>query len=252
MKHLSHAERVRTLVAHTPVGVLSTNSTRSVGFPFGSRVIFALQGSTPLLLISTLASHTRNLVADDRCSLLVAEAGDRPLTRGRVTLVCRSSRVGADAIEGARGVFLAAHPDASVYVDFRDFSLWRLEVSEARYVGGFGRMSWISGQQWASAEPDPVAASAAGIISHMNDDHVDAMVLYCQEQAGLPSTLSATMSAVDRYGFDLEATTAEGTQSVRLSFSGKVRGAGDVRRELVSMVAQARSVRAEREGTSSV
>ena len=185
MKHLSHAERARTLVAHTTVGVLSTNSTRSEGVPFGSRVIFAMHGEAPLLLISTLASHTRNLLADGRCSLLVSEEGDRPLTRGRVTLVCRASQVAADAVADAREVFLSAHPDASVYVSFKDFSLWRLSVSEARYVGGFGQMSWISGEQWAGAEPDPIAAPAAGIIEHMNDDPVDAMVVYCQEQAGL-------------------------------------------------------------------
>lgn len=250
MKHLSHAERARTLVAHTTAGVLSTNSTRSVGVPFGSRVIFAMQGEAPLLLISTLASHTQNLLADGRCSLLVAEEGDRPLTRGRVTLVCNACPVAADSVESAREVFLSAHPDASVYIGFKDFSLWRLSVSEARYVGGFGRMSWISPAQWVGAEPDPIAGSASGIMEHMNDDHVDAMVLYCQEQAGLPTTLSATMSAIDRYGFEMEATTSEGTQSVRLAFSGAVRGPGDVRRELVLMVGQARSQRAERESSS--
>jgi hypothetical protein len=102
-----------------------------------------------------------------------------------------------------RGVALDAyrerHPDA-FYAAFDDFRLYRLDVASVRYVGGFGRMSWVSADDHTAAEPDPLRPHAAGIVEHMNDDHPDALVAYCRVFGGRPATGYAEMMGVDRYG----------------------------------------------------
>ena len=91
-----------------------------------------------MFLISDLAEHTRNLRADARGSLLVAEnAQEDPLANGRVTLIGDCSLISVDVErESARRVFLEAHPNARFYVDYKDFSFWKLRVESVRYIGG--------------------------------------------------------------------------------------------------------------------
>jgi putative heme iron utilization protein len=147
----THAERARTLVAARGDGALSTIARDPAGFPYGSHVLYALVGERPVFLISGLAEHTKNLEADPRASLLVIEggrAGDDVLALGRVTLLGTCVRVERALVEDA---FLARHPDAKGYASFKDFGYWALEVVSARYVGGFGRMSWIAAVDWQQA-----------------------------------------------------------------------------------------------------
>ena len=98
-----------------------------------------------------------------------------------------------------REAFLAQEPSSSYYVDFKDFAFFRLEPESLRYVGGFGRMSWVSADDYRVAESDPLAASAKGILTHINDDHTDAVLDYAKKLAGVTDATSATMTAVDRY-----------------------------------------------------
>jgi hypothetical protein len=120
------------------------------------------------------------LERDSRASLLVAEGGSAdPLANGRVTMLGPCTRVGEDGGR-ARAAFFAAHPNATYYADFRDFTFWKLHVDYVRYIGGYGRMSWISQDDWRAAEPDPLAPSAADMIAHMNADPADALLLYCK------------------------------------------------------------------------
>jgi TonB dependent receptor/Pyridoxamine 5'-phosphate oxidase len=105
----------------------------------------------------------------------VAEGGAAdPLANGRVTLLGPCQRVDEDG-GSARAAFLAAHPNSAYYADFSDFAFWKLRVNAIRYIGGYGRMSWISQADWQAAEPDPLAPSAAGMVAHMNADHADAL-----------------------------------------------------------------------------
>src|SRR3954470_13446608 len=179
----THAERARTLDARIATGTLCTIAVEPAGYPYGSFVTVAFDGGNPVFLISTLAEHTHNLERDARASLLVAEGGsDDPLANGRVTVLGECRRIAADDPElpNARKAFLAVHPNARYYADFRDFAFWKLHVDSVRYIGGYGRMSWISKADWQAAEPDPLGPSAAGIIAHMNADHADALVLCCK------------------------------------------------------------------------
>ena len=236
----THAERARTLVAKMSTGTLCTLAVKPAGYPYGSFVTIALEGDAPIFLISRLAEHTKNLELDPRASLLVAESGSAdPLANGRVTMLGVCRRVEGEG-NGARTAFLAKHPNAAYYADFRDFTFWRLSVSSVRYIGGYGRMSWVSETDWRTAEPDPLGPSAAGTITHMNADHADAMVLYCKAFSKAIEITAASMTGVDRYGFEMSAKTREGPRPVRVAFRQPVRTPEEARTALISMLEDAR------------
>jgi putative heme iron utilization protein len=113
-------------------------------------------------------------------------------------------------------------------------------VDYVRYIGGYGRMSWISKSEWQTAEPDPLGPSAAGTIAHINADHADAMVLYCKAFSKATEITSATMTGVDRYGFDMSVKTSEGPRPVRLAFPTPVSTPEEARAALIAMVKEAR------------
>ena len=237
----THAERARTLVAQITTGTLCTLALEPHGYPYGSFVTVAFDNGDPIFLISALAEHTRNLERDPRASLLVAEGGSAdPLANGRVTMLGPCTRVEGD-VGSARAAFFAAHPNSTYYAEFRDFAFWKLDVEYVRYIGGYGRMSWITKADWHAAEPDPLGPSAAGIIAHMNADHPDAMVLYCKAFSRATEVTSASMTGVDRYGFDMSAMTPQGPRPVRLAFAKPVSTPEEVRAALISMVRDATS-----------
>jgi heme oxygenase (biliverdin-IX-beta and delta-forming) len=237
----THAERARTLVARISTGTLCTLAIEPEGYPYGSFVTVAFDNGNPIFLISGLAEHTKNLERDPRASLLVAEGGSvDPLANGRVTMLGPCARVGTDS-ESARAAFLATHPNSAYYADFRDFAFWKLQVESVRYIGGYGRMSWVSKADWQAAEPDPLAPSAEGIIAHMNADHTEAMVLYCKAFSRATDVSGASMTGIDRYGVDVSAMTSEGPRPVRLAFAKTVSTPEEARAALIAMVKEARS-----------
>ena len=244
----SHAERVRTLVHGERRGALSTLTSDPAGYPFGSVVSFGLaDDGDPLFFVSTMAEHTQNALRDPRASLLLTEPvpdGADPLASGRVTLLGLLAPVADDDRDVARARYLEANPAASYYIDFGDFTFLRLTVDHIRYVGGYGRMSWVDAAAYRAATPDPLVDAAAGIIEHMNADHADAQVLFCRHFAGLADTTAASMSAVDRYGFDLVAVSDAHRTAVRLAFPDECTTGDEVRRAMVTMVAEARAASA--------
>jgi putative heme iron utilization protein len=238
---LSHAERARTLVESQSTGTLSTLALEPAGYPYGSFVTFALDAGKPVFLISRIAEHTRNLVADPRASLLVHETGKAdPLANGRVTLVGRGHKLERPA-ESAREAFLAVHAQAGYYVDYADFDFWSLAVESIRYIGGYGRMSWVDAEAFTRATPDPLAAAAQGILAHMNADHADALVLYARAFTRAEQVESALMTAIDRYGFELTVTTKAGVGPARIAFATPLASAADARKVLIELKRSAES-----------
>jgi putative heme iron utilization protein len=239
---LTHAERARTLVSLISTGTLCSIAREPAGYPHGSLVTFALDEGQPVFLISELAEHTKNLRADSRASLLAAEshAGD-PLANGRVTLLGRCAPVEPARRDRAREVYLAQHPNAAYYADFKDFALWSLGVESVRYIGGYGRMSWVAAEDWAGATPDPIASDASAIIEHMNADHADALPLYCRAFSRATDTLSASMTSIDRHGFEMTALTPAGPRPIRLAFPAPIASKTDARTALVALLKQARA-----------
>jgi putative heme iron utilization protein len=237
----THAERARTLVARIPTGTLCTLALEPEGYPYGSFVTVAFDHGNPVFLISGLAEHTKNLERDPRASLLVAESGSAdPLANGRVTMLGPCTRVEGDG-GSARAAFLVAHPNSAYYADFRDFAFWKLQVDHVRYIGGYGRMSWVTEADWHAAEADPLGPSASAAIAHMNADHADALVLYCKAFSRATEITSATMTGLDRYGFEMSAMTAQGPRPVRVAFASPVSTPEEARAALVAMVKDARA-----------
>lgn len=243
----SHAERARTLVAGAGRATLSTIAVDPAGYPFGSVVSFGLdEAGRPSFFVSTMAEHTRNLDADGRASLLVTEEvpdGADPLAAGRVTLIGTVAEVDdPDERAAAREGYLAANPNA-FYVDYGDFRCLRLAIESIRYVGGFGRMSWVDPPSYAAAQPDPLRGAAAGIVEHMNADHAEALVALAHHFAGRTDVTAATMTAVDRYGFDVLAdiTGPRRQAAFRVGFRTAQDTPDGVRHELVGMLREART-----------
>jgi putative heme iron utilization protein len=237
----SHAEQARSLLERVDQGVLCTLAAELDGHPYGSLVIYAMHEGAPTLLISELAEHTKNLRFSPRCSLLVHERGpDNPLALSRATLVGEAREVAEGDREAVEASFLARHPDAGYYSDFVDFRYWSIEVTGVRYIGGFGRMSWVEPSAWSTAQADPLLAEAKRIIDHMNDDHADALRLYSEAFSRSGPVDEAVMTGVDRYGFEMSVTTDHGPRPVRIAFDEPVTNSTEVRTAMVAMVKRAR------------
>lgn len=248
----SFAERARTLVHLGRTGTLSSHSRHAAGYPFGSVAPYGVDAlGRPTLLISTMAMHTQNLLADPRASLLVQQRGadESPLALGRVTLVGDAGRVPDAEIADVRADYLGRHPDAQHWVGFGDFAFYRLDVREVYFVGGFGAMGWVEAAQYGSAEADPLAESERAILDHMNADHADALRLYCSAFAGIEAD-EATMLSCDRMGFRVRARTASELRGVRINFPREARSAEEARVVLVEMVRAARSRSASQASSS--
>jgi len=239
------AERARTLAYLGRTGTLATLSRRHPGHPFASVMPYALDDAgRPLFLISSMAMHTQNLEADARASLLITQpdwTGD-PLAAGRLTLMGEARRVPDPDAAAARERYLARHERARYWADFEDFGLWRLDVADLYYVGGFAAMDWVTAADYAAARPDPLAEAAAGIVEHMNRDHADALVEYARHFAGEPAD-EATMVAVDRLGFKLRLRRGQRLSSARIAFPREVTTAAQSREVLIAMLQQARAGR---------
>jgi len=229
----SYAEQARTLMYLGRVGTLSTKSCKQPGFPFGSVMPYGADGQgRPVFLISTMAMHTQNLEADPRAALLVMQdpGAEDVLGAGRVTVMGSTWRVPGDDLAAVRELYLQAYPNAKYWVDFEDFSFYRMDVIDLYFVGGFGVMGWVTAEDYHAAQPDPLADAAGGIISHMNADHSDSMILLAKVHTGMEAT-EAQMTAVDRLGFQVRLKTAEGMKGKRIAFDHEV---------LVEMVKRAR------------
>jgi hypothetical protein len=233
----TYAERARTLAHQGRAATLATVSRKHPGHPFASLMPYALDGQgRPLMLISSMAVHTQNLMADPRASLLVTqEAAGDPLAAGRLTLMGEAHPVSEADRGDARAAYLARHVNAAYWVDFDDFSFWRLEPADLYYVGGFAAMDWVSGTEYMAAAPDPLADSAESIIKHMNEDHAEAL-----RALGGESADDVTMVSVDRLGFKLRLRSGERVHSVRLPFPREVTTAGQCREVFMEMLAAAR------------
>ena len=239
----SHAERARTLMHLGRIGSLSTLSRKQPGFPFGSVMPYGLDDhGRPIFLISTMAMHTQNLQADPRASLLVTQndAGGDPLGASRVTLVGNVLPMPDSEVPEARKLYLQRYANSKYWVDFEDFSFYRMDPVDVYYVGGFGVMGWVSASEYDRSRPDPLADSMTEIIQHMNADHKDSLVLLAREFARIEPQ-QATMTAVDRLGFHVRLKTQDGIRGARIAFLREVSNPADTRRVLVEMVQQARS-----------
>lgn len=228
----------RNLIRGQPTATLSTIAADG-GWPYGSLVLVATDmAGQPVLLISTLAQHTKNLAADGRASLLFDGTVGLPerLTGARVTVLGKAVRCEGDT--SIRDRFLSRHPSAAGYVDFGDFAFWRLEVERAHQVAGFGRINWIEKPDLLPdfGDVSELRAAEADVIGHMNADHSDAVALYANVLCQRPG-VGWRLTSVDPEGADL----ARPGDHCRIRFDKRVSSAEAARVELVRKVKQARA-----------
>src|SRR5438445_1021509 len=199
------AERARTLMYLGRIGSLSTLSRKQPGFPFGSVMPYGLDDiGHPVFLISTMAMHTQNLQANPHASLLVTQpdASGDPLGASRVTLLGNVLPVPETGVAEARTLYLARYANSKHWVDFEDFSFYRMDVVDVYYVGGFGVMGWVSASEYDRAKRDGLADAATDIIQHMNTDHGDTLIVLAPVLPGIDVQEGAN-TAFGRRGFHL-------------------------------------------------
>jgi hypothetical protein len=228
------------LLRSTRAGSLATID-RNTGHPFASLVNVATDSDgSPVILISRLSTHTANLEADGRASVLLAAAGKGdPLAHPRLTVLGCFLRLDRNAPDEPRSRrrFLARHPKSELYAGFADFSFWRLETVSAHLNGGFARaadlkasdvMADVSGAQ-------ELVEAEAGAVAHMNADHAEAVRLYATKLLGAGDG-AWRLTGLDPDGLDL----ACGDATLRLSFPERVTTAQQLRKVVVDLAAKAR------------
>jgi putative heme iron utilization protein len=222
--------------------LLARKCTRAVlatslnGAPYASLVLFAVDvDARPLLLLSDLAQHSRNIAFDPRVSLLL-DATDchlDPLNGPRLTLLGR-----ALANDDPRCLerFVAHHPSSAGYAGFRDFHLYRVVVERGHLVAGFGRIDWIEGADFLfTFEAEALAAAESEILRHMNEDHSAAIAHYARSLLGRSGT-NWRMTGIDPEGIDLRCDG----ETARLDFTLPVLTAEAARASLVQLADAAR------------
>jgi len=174
-----------------PVGTLATHSREPDGFPFPTMLPFATDARhRPTILVSRLAEHTRNLQLDTRAGFLVVEAPNEAVLDGaRVTLIGRFAPVAADEANAVARRYLRYHPAAERYLGLGDFSFLAMDVERLRFIGGFGAMGWLNGDELDPLDP-------------LSDE--DEMFLTRKFEADVKRTSNVELAGIDRYGADLK------------------------------------------------
>lgn len=236
-------EEVRTVLDHSLRGVLSTFSQKHEGYPSGSMVDFACDADgSPILAVSDLAVHSKDLLANPKCSLLVArDPEDR--TDLVITLHGEAVPVGEKDKEAIRAAYLAKHPDA-FWVDFGDFKFFRIEPKIVRYVSGVATAILGSGEfskeEFKVAKVDPIYQFSKPITSHMNKDHAEDTKLIVQHASSVPVEFSYMLD-VDSLGFNVKAGYKGKTFKLRIPFTRRAADRKDVKTLIVEMLEAARS-----------
>jgi heme iron utilization protein len=229
----------RSLLRRSRQGALATLMPES-GDPYCSLVNVASDfDGAPILLISRLAVHTKNILGDARVSLMLDEraAGD-PLEGARIMLAGRAEEAADEAAAVLRRRYLSAHPSAETFVDFRDFAFFRIVPSGLHLVAGFGRIIDLAPAQFLTviADAGELIEAEPGAVEHMNEDHRDAMDLYATRLLGADSA-DWRSTGCDPDGMDMQA----GDATLRLVFPERVTTAIGLRKMLVRLAGEARA-----------
>lgn len=232
MNTASIGAEARHLLLRGYHGVLSTLSVEAPGYPFGSVVPYCLdRRGWPVILISRIAQHTKNIQADPKVSLIVHEDGVQDIqTAARLTCLANAEPIAhGEADTPAR--YYRYYPQAQAYHQTHDFVFYRLALVRARYIGGFGSIHWLQPEQVVRRNPFSPEQEQS-MVRHMNDDHREAMVRYCQNQlVPLQAEDKPAMAGIDGEGFHLRLAT----RVVRFDFGEAVTTPLEVRAKLVAM-----------------
>ncbi|XP_076935296.1 non-canonical heme oxygenase HOZ, chloroplastic-like [Bidens hawaiensis] len=236
-------EEVKTVLYHGVRGILSTFSQKYDGYPSGSMVDFACDASgSPILAVSSLAVHTKDLLANSKCSLLLAkDPEDR--TDLVITVHGDAVPVNKEDRDVIRTAYLARHPEA-FWVDFGDFQFLRIEPKVVRFVSGVATALLGSGEftkeEFAAAKVDPIYQFSKPVTSHMNKDHSDDTKLMVQGSTSVPVDF-AYMLDIDSLGFNVKAGYQGTKFKLRIPFPRPAQDRKDVKTLIVEMLQAAKS-----------
>jgi putative heme iron utilization protein len=234
MNHALAREARQMLRAHR-YGALCTLSKKFDGHPFGSITPYLVDHNGSLLiLISTLAEHTKNIQQDPRVSLITHNQETPDIqAQGRITVVGTAQLVTDKETIGTR--YIRYFPEAQSYLDMHDFSFYRIVPLSLRYIGGFGKIHWIKAENYLMPSY-PLIEQENDVISHMNADHRDTMHRYCRHFQNTDAA-HVEMLGIDCDGFDVRADE----KILRFDFPEMVPDAQQARRELIAMSRESES-----------
>lgn len=232
---MSLADEARQVLLQEYYGVLSTLSVEVEGYPFGSVVPYSLdRAGRPVILISRIAQHTKNIWANPKVSLIILQKGsDDVQAEGRLTVVGDAEQISnADEIDDVAERYYRSFPQAVDYHKTHDFNFYRINPLKLRFIGGFGKIRWLEPEKFLLANPFS-REQEAGIVNHMNADHADAILKYC-EQANfeIKPDVKPVMTGIDAEGLHVLL----GQRVVRINFSRRVENPKQAREILVEMV----------------
>lgn len=229
------APEAKQFLRSTHSGILSTHSVKFDGYPFGSVAPFVLgHDCQPVILISSIAEHTKNIILNPKVSLLAFADAEDLQANARLTLLGSAVKIEKDDAD-LRARYLRYLPQAASYFDMHDFAFYRINLTHARYIGGFGNMSWLSSDDFFSTTLDsPLAAQETAIIEHMNADHAHSLIAYCQHFHQVEAT-QAQMLGLDSDGFDVNVNNGIEMKILRFNFDHPIHDAQSARAALVRM-----------------
>lgn len=229
------APEAKQFLRSTHSGILSTHSVKFDGYPFGSVAPFVLgHDCQPVILISSIAEHTKNIILNPKVSLLVFAGTEDLQANARLTLLGSAVKIEKNDAD-LRARYLRYLPQAASYFEMHDFAFYRINLTHARYIGGFGNMSWLSSDDFSSPSVDSqLAAQETAIIEHMNTDHAHSLIAYCQYFHQVEAT-HAQMLGIDSDGFDVNANHGNEVKILRFNFEHPIHDALSARAALVHM-----------------
>lgn len=233
----------RSLLRRSRQGALATLMPGS-GDPYCSLVnVASFSDGSPILLISRLARHTQNILKDSRVSLMLEERGEGdPLEGARIMLAGRAEQAASGEEARLRRRYLAAHPSAEAFVDFKDFAFFRIKPSAAHLVAGFGRIVDLEPAQFLTdlTGADALLEAEQGAVDHMNADHRETMNLYATRLLGAEAA-DWRCTGCDPDGLDMQA----GGKTLRLDFPRRIVTPAALRHVLKELADQARAATRE-------
>ena len=232
MNKTSKAKLARKLLLSEYQGILSTISVDVEGYPFGSVVPYCLnKESKPVILISTIAQHTKNIISDSRVSLTVTERGiDDGQTAGRVTFIGDVEKLDSDDSESVERYY-QYFPQSMGYHKTHNFDFYQINPVRIRFIGGFGEIYWLEKEDFLLNNPFSFDEEKS-MVEHMNADHIEAMKHYCQlNDISYSEEKLPVMVGIDSEGFNLRI----GARINRIDFNEPVTTAMEVRKAMVAM-----------------
>ena len=241
------ALEAKQFLRSTRSGILSSFSDKFVGYPFGSVMPFVLDHDCqPIIFISSIAEHTKNIISNPKVSLLAFQSDNLKSAEdlhanGRLTLIGEAIQIEKDDAD-LMARYCRYLPESYGYLAMHDFQFYRINILQARYIAGFGKMGWMTGKELTGSDlknANSIAQLEGDMIEHMNADHTDSMILYCQHFHGVKPS-HANLIGVDCDGFDIEAVithenTIDELKMLRFTFESPIFDANSARMAFVAL-----------------